>query len=141
MHAQEVQQTMTLLTTQLVQLQRTVWLMAREAGGAMVIDEASMDPLWDLKYERVKGNPTLLKVEAAMLPEPTPEQITKLADRLRGTSKPPGDEMMNVGLVDYPFAYVVGRLSPLIVIHQGQWITRIQYEELPDSEKIAPQQQ
>lgn len=106
------------------QLERTIWLMAREAGGAVVIDEASVNPLWDLKYERVDGHKTLLKISATELPEPTEGQIRKLAELLADKSEEATPTaVLECGLSMYPVSYVVARLAPLVRCRDGWWMT------------------
>ncbi len=111
---------------QSLQLERTIWLMAREHGGAIVIDEASLNPLWDIKYERVKvegkDHPSLLKITATQLPEPTDSQIKALADTLADQPEEATPQaLLAVGLSNYPPSFVVARLAPLVVCRDGKW--------------------
>lgn len=112
-----------MLTTHCLQLERLIWLMAKEAGGAMVVDEASLDPLWSTKYDRIPGGAaTMLKVEAATLPEPTDTQLAKLASLLEGKSEESTPEsLLQVGMSGYPPSYVVARLAPLVQCRDGKW--------------------
>lgn len=107
------------------QLERTIWLLVREAGGAVAIDEASINPLWDLKYDRVEGHKTLLKISATDLPDATEGQIRKLAELL--ADKPEAatpSALLECGLSAYPASYVIGRLAPLVVCSDGWWKKR-----------------
>jgi hypothetical protein len=114
------------LTMQSLQLERTIWLMAKEHGGAMVVDEAALNPLWDLKYERVqvegKDHPSLLKITATQLPEPTDSQIKLLADELAGQPEEKTPEaLLKAGMAGYPPSFVVARLAPIVVCRDGKW--------------------
>lgn len=106
-----------------LQLERTLWLMANEAGGAIVVDEAALNPLWDLKFERVAGAaPTLLRITASSLQEPSDGQIRKLASLLAGQ---PEDRtpsaLLECGMMSLPPSYVVSRLAPLVRCQDGHW--------------------
>jgi hypothetical protein len=108
----ERQQELSMMAMQQMQLTRTIWMLAKQAGGTVTIDEAQMDPLWEVKYERpTDGDKTKLTVIASAMPTPSDEQIELLAKILLGTGKNPSDEMINVGLVDYPLSYLVNRLK------------------------------
>lgn len=87
------------------QLQKFVWTLVRLAGGEIVIDEATIDPLWDLTYSQVEESKTALRVTAGKLLEPTSAQIAELARRLVGTAKNPVEEAAMLGFVDYPLSY------------------------------------
>ncbi len=126
--SEQILQEFSRLTMQSLQLERTIWLMAREHGGAMVIDEASLNPLWDIKYERVmvegekENHPSLLKITATQLPEPTDGQIKALADALADQSEEATPQaLLAVGLSSYPPSFVVARLAPLVVCRDGKW--------------------
>ena len=110
------------LNAHALQLERIIWLMATDKGGAMVVDEASINPLWNTKYERVKDHKTLLKISAECLPEPTEKQFEKLAALLDG--KPQAEitsALLQVGLSLYPPVYVMARLAPLARCVEGVW--------------------
>ncbi|MBU2249741.1 MAG: hypothetical protein KKD77_23545 [Gammaproteobacteria bacterium] len=117
------------MAMQQLQLNRTIWMMAKASGGQVMIDEAEMDPLWEIKYERPEDSKTKLLVKASAMPTPTEEQIEMLAKRLIGTGTDPRQEAVNVGLLDYPIAYLTGRLSPLIVWNETKWLVRSEYDK------------
>lgn len=116
-----------MLTLQALQLERTIWLMANERGGEMVVDEAALNPLWTTNFARVevepgKNHPTLLRITATQLPEPTDGQIKKLADLLAGQPEEATPAaLLQVGMSNYPSSYVVARLAPLVVCRDGKW--------------------
>lgn len=124
-------QVASMLLIQLQQMQRTVWLMAKTAGGEMTMDEAEMNPLWQIKYNRPDGSQTRLTIKAETLPEPTEKQIKTLAERLIGKQRALHEEALGVGLDSYPAAYIIGRLSPFAVQHDNTWISR------EDSDRIS----
>lgn len=120
----EEQMSMTMLHA--LQLERTIWLMAAERGGAMVVDEAALNPLWQTKFERVevegKQHPTLLKITATQLPEPNDGQIRMLADLLAGQPEEATPAaLLQAGMSGYPPAYVIARMAPLVVARDGKW--------------------
>lgn len=111
---------------QCLQLERTIWLMAAERGGAMVVDEVGLNPLWTTKYERVevdgKEHPTLLRITATQLPEPADGQIRALADLLaEQPEEATPSALLQVGLTGYPPAYICARLAPLVACRDGRW--------------------
>ena len=111
-----------MLTMHALQLERVIWLMAHEQGGAVVVDEAAINPLWTTKYERVKGKETLLKVTADQLPEPTDSQLLKLVTLLNGqTEESTPEALMKVGMSGYPPSYVIARLAPFVQCRDGKW--------------------
>lgn len=117
-----IEQNMSMAMLHSLQLERTIWLLVRESGGSMVIDEASVSPLWDLKYERVDGNQTLLKISAVELQEPTDTQIKKLADLLadQPEARTPS-ALLECGMSNFPAGYVVARIAPLVQCRDGIW--------------------
>ena len=100
--------------------------MATEQGGAMVVDEAALNPLWQTKFERVvvdgKPHPTLLKIVADKLPEPSNSQIQMLADLLAGQpEETTPSALLQAGLSGYPPSYICARLAPIVVSRDGTW--------------------
>lgn len=91
----------------------------------MVVDEASLDPLWLTRYERVEGAPqTMLKITASKLQEPSANQINRLAELLANQpEEATRDALLQVGLSNYPPAYVCSRLAPLVRCLNGKWTT------------------
>jgi hypothetical protein len=122
---------MTSLIAQLVQTQRNVWLLLTKMGGSAEIPQEAINPLWELKYEKVEGKEDTVRLIASTLPVPTEEQLEKLANKLRGKRTHPGDAMTEVGLAEHPYSYVVKLLSTRIVIHEGAWIDRAEFDKLP----------
>lgn len=115
-----------MLLLQCLQLERTIWLMAKEQGGATVVDEAALNPLWQTKFERVavdgKLHPTLLKITATQLPEPTDGQIRQLADALADQPEEATPAaLLKVGMSGYPPSFVCARLAPLVACRDGKW--------------------
>lgn len=124
-----------------MQLQRTLWLVVMKHGGTVIINEKEANPLWDLKYERVKDNPDLLTISAATLPEVTPEQLDALQAKLLGTKADPGPAMDELKIGEYPKSYVVRSLMPRIVFTEDKgWITREAFDLLPKKQE-PPQTQ
>jgi hypothetical protein len=124
---------LTMMVTQQLQFQRTIWLMAKEAGGVMTIDEAEMNPLWQIKYHRPEGSQTRLTIKAETMPEPTDDQIRVLAAALLGKQKALHEEAGAIGLGVYPSAYIIARLAPIAVNHNGKWYSKEDYDALSKS--------
>lgn len=118
-----IEQNMAMSVMQMLQLERTIWLLAHEAGGSVVVDEASMHPLWDVKYERIEGaSKTLLKITAVELPEATEAQIRRLADLLadQPEARTPS-ALLEAGVAHFAPSYIVARLAPLVQCRDGVW--------------------
>lgn len=124
----QLTEALTMMAAQALQFQRTIWLMAKEAGGVMTIDEAEMNPLWQIKYNRPEGSQTRLTIKAEAMPEPTEEQIRTLAGSLLGKKNALHEEAQVVGLHNYPGSYIMGRLAPLVVNNNGTWVRREQFD-------------
>lgn len=139
----EIEQLRQMLDSQLrvnAQLSRTIWVLVNTAPDHHItIDEDSLDPLWELGYERPDAEklPTVVKIIAKKMPEATEKQIAELAERLKGQSCHPGDAMTAVGLGDHPFHYISKCLSPLLVMHEGTWIPRSDYDKLKPVPEIT----
>jgi len=85
LEAMEVlEQTAAALHYKAIQLQRTLWLAATQAGGSLTLDESKMDLLWKLGFVRTpEGH---LKVEASTMPEAEPADIERMVKDLTGTN-------------------------------------------------------
>lgn len=119
-----IEEQISLMMLQQLQLERTIWLMANERGGEMVIDEAALSPLWMTKFNRVEGaSQTLLRITASQLQEPTDSQIKRLADLLADKPEEATPQaLLESGLSNYPPSYVVARLAPLVQCRDGKWV-------------------
>lgn len=122
---------LTMMVTQQLQFQRTIWLMAQEAGGVMTIDEAQINPLWEIRYNRPEGSQTRLTIKAETMPEPSDEQIQTLATALIGKKKALHEEAGTLGLGVYPSAYIIARLAPIARNYNGKWYSKEDYDALP----------
>jgi hypothetical protein len=132
----EQELTLSTVVMQQIQLQRTLWLAVKVAGGRLTIDQAEIDPLWDLKFERPdKENPNQVVISASKLSDPTDEQLQKLASLLLGTPDHPQKAQDQVGLPDHPTQYLVNRIVNLVTWHGGRWIRREDYDALPADQK------
>jgi hypothetical protein len=89
-----------------------------------------MNPLWQIKYNRTEGSQTRLTIKAEQLPEPTEEQIHGLAMKLLKDQRPLHEEALAFGLDNYPGAYVLGRMSGLVIFHEGKWLERVEHDRL-----------
>lgn len=88
---------------EMMQLRRTLWLVLKQTG-PVTVSELDVHPLWRMKATRKDEHSVTL--EAAMLPEPTPEQIKEVADILHGTMAPLEEAMEKTALRDHPPVYI-----------------------------------
>ena len=79
-----LEQTAAALHYKAMQLQRTLWLAAMQAGGSLTLDESKQDLLWKLTFERTPEG--LLKAVASTMPEANPDDIARMAKDLTGTA-------------------------------------------------------
>ncbi len=114
------------------QLSRLIWQLVNvQPEGIITIDESKIDPLWELDYKRRDpAKQTEVTISAIRMSEATDDQIERLAARLLGQSKHPADDMLAVGLGDYPFSYISRKLAPHIILHEGTWIARAEYDKI-----------
>lgn len=74
------------ITSENLQLKRTLWLALRTSGSPkLTVDQTEMSLLWDLQYSEVEGEPTKLTLTAGLLPEITPSELACLRELLVDT--------------------------------------------------------
>lgn len=106
---------------EVIQLRRTLWLITKQTGGTVVIDETKTHPLWRLKATRMPDGK--MQLEAMQLPDPTEEQLATLAEALNGSRSELGDAMEKTELKDHPPAYIEKCLKDLVVRKpDGYWV-------------------
>lgn len=104
---------------ELMQLRRTLWLVLQQTG-PITVSEADVNPLWRMKATRPE--PGKMTLEAATLPEPTPEQIKSVADILHGTMTPLEEAMEKTELRDHPPVYIHMLLTKHVIqADNGYW--------------------
>lgn len=88
------------------QQRRLIYQLVRNQGGRVTIKENDAPALWRIHFARVPdGDPDELTISTDMFAEPTPDQLTLLADTLRGTSLRLADALkdpMLAALKDHP---------------------------------------
>lgn len=131
---QELDKNLNTTLMQTIQQQRVIWQMAKASGGAIEIDQLSCPPLWNLRFEDVKEKKDHLRIIADLLPEPTEIQLEHLAQLLLGKRVHPGELTEQCGLGEYPTTYVIRALGPKVVLHEGTWISRADYDKIPKQE-------
>jgi hypothetical protein len=105
---------------EMMQLRRTLWLVCQQTG-PVTVDESQTHPLWRLKATREPDGKT--KLEAAQLPDPTPEQIKEVVEILHGTKTPLTDALEKTELRDHPPMYIHMLItSQLIQTADGYWV-------------------
>ena len=104
---------------ELMQLRRTLWLVLQQTG-PITVSETDVNPLWRMKATRPE--PGKVTLEAATLPEPTPEQIKSVADILHGTMTPLEEAMEKTELRDHPPVYIHMLLTKHVIqADNGYW--------------------
>lgn len=110
-----------MLNQQKLMLSRIVWLLVSQLGGQAIVDEHSINPLWQTHSEPTKDNPPKLKITAEKIPEPTPEQLDQLTEMLRGTDKLLAEEMATLKM-PHPYAYIEKALLSRVVLRDKHWV-------------------
>lgn len=102
---------------------RLIWLLVHQLGGVVTIDESMLNPLFELDFARTAGDQSpLLTVTAKTMPEPSELQLKLLGDRLANTGRHPGEDMLAVGLENYPISYITKLLYPTVRMEDGGWM-------------------
>jgi hypothetical protein len=111
-----------------LQLQRTLWLAAKQAGGTLILDEQKVDLLWNLAFERTPEG--MLKVVGAVTPEADEADIELAAKALLGTN---GQLTVYAAdherLKNYPIEYLEYRMSKHCRYDGTMWVTIEQFTE------------
>lgn len=106
---------------EVIQLRRTLWLTVKEAGKPVVVDETLCHPLWQMKCVRIAEGKVELRAD--QLPDPTEDQLTKLAEVLHGSKTPLDEAMKQTDLSSYPPFYVHMLLMKKVVqADSGYWV-------------------
>jgi hypothetical protein len=115
----ELETFFTAVTSENMQLKRTLWLLLRTTGKVMqpdstapsvTLDQLEMSPLWDLKFTTPEDAPTKLTLTAQLLPDPSDAQMRALHEALSGTSRTIKECLDAAGLKEYPVGYLQSRL-------------------------------
>jgi hypothetical protein len=105
---------------ELMQLRRTLWLVAKQYG-PLTVDESKAHPLWRLKATRLDTG--AMHLQATQLPDPTEEQLAALIETLNGSKTPLTDALAVTDLKDHPPAYIAFLLLPKITLREdGYWV-------------------
>lgn len=107
-----------------LQLERIIWLLADSLPDkALTVDLRQTNPLWTLKFSNPDASlPHFVRFTAAILPDPTPEQLDALAALLMGTSTAIENVQDKVDLPVHPSPYLHEKLSSRITLEKGIWI-------------------
>lgn len=103
-----------------LQLERTIWLLVMKTGGPVTVNEAAIDPLWKLEKSRTASGELVLKAEA--MEGPTAEQLDKLVKALDGSSRTIHEVAAEVGLENFPPAFLQFRIGDRLLFYQGGWM-------------------
>lgn len=106
---------------EVIQLRRTLWLITKQSGGTVILDETLTHPLWRMKATRLPDGK--MQLEAMQLPDPTLEQLAMMVLILDGSRSELGDAMQSTDLKDHPPAYIEKVLKNLVVRKpDGYWV-------------------
>lgn len=118
---QLMEQAMSSLVFELMQHRRTLWLILKQLGPSVIVDENECHPLWRMKSTRMDDGK--LRLEAIQLPEPTDEQLKRLDDILNGTRMELQAAMEQTELKDHPPQYIEMRLRDRVrMAETGYWV-------------------
>jgi hypothetical protein len=79
---------------------RLIWQLVKHLGGVAVIPATPTPILWKLEFQPVPDG--TLALTASEMPEPTRDQLDRLANELRGTEKNLAIILENSHLKEYP---------------------------------------
>jgi hypothetical protein len=106
---------------EVMQLRRTLWLILNQVGKPMVLDERECSPLWRMKATRLDDG--RVQLEAALLDEPTNEQLNFLAETLNGSRMEIDQAMAVTELKNHPPQYIEMALhSRVRKAESGYWV-------------------
>jgi hypothetical protein len=116
-----IEQAVNHLSMELIQLRRTLWLAVQACGGRVEIDETKCHPLWSMKFTRL--SPTAIAIESSQMPDPTPEQLKELADKLAGSMTEVREAVKGTALEQYNPVYLTMLIRNLVVRNeQNYWV-------------------
>jgi len=116
-----IEQAMAATVMEVLQLRRTLWLILKQTGKPMIIDERECHPLWRMKATRLGDGRAQL--EAVQLPDPTDEQLDHIAEMLNGTRMELDAAMAQTELKDHPPQFIEMCLhSRVRFADSGYWV-------------------
>lgn len=121
---------------EIIQLRRTLWLVLKQVGKPVILDETECHPLWRMKGKRLDDGKA--ELEAVTLPEPTNDALNALVEILNGSMTDLETAMEQTELKDHPPAYIQMRLQPMLVRRDdGYWVDAVVHniQQQPPSER------
>jgi len=116
-----IEQAMAATVMEVLQLRRTLWLILKQAGKPMIVDERECHPLWRMKATRLGDGRAQL--EAVQLPDPTEAELTHLTEMLNGTRMELDAAMAQTPLKDHPPQYIQMCLHNRVrLAESGYWV-------------------
>ena len=132
-----IEQVMAQTIMEVIQLRRTLWLIVKQAGGKVILDEDMTHPLWQMKATRTQDKK--LQLESIQLPDPTETQLAVVASILDGTRMEVQDAIEHTELNEYPPNYVEKVLKDRVVRGEdGYWIDVNVAKIVAESENTLP---
>lgn len=114
------QDALTKLAAQTNQLQRILWMTVWTYGGRVEIHESAIPSLW--KLEKSRGEANSLILTAAIMENPPEERVVLLVEKLTGTTKEIQEFQNELGLEQYPPAFLDAYISDRITRTRDGWI-------------------
>lgn len=106
---------------EIIQLRRTLWLILRQVGKPVIINEADCHPLLRMKATRLDDG--RVELNAELMPDPTPEQLDFLAETLNGSRMEIEQAMAATELKNHPPQYIIMALhSRVRLADSGYWV-------------------
>lgn len=116
----QAQEAMALMSAHINQLQRTIWLAVKTAGGQLTMDEGTVPSLWNLQKTRSEDGKLVLT--ATVMQEPSPAQVELLVNRLHSTKLEMSAIQKELGLEQYPANFLTFFISDRLVLMDGTWL-------------------
>jgi hypothetical protein len=132
-----IEQVMAQTVMEVIQLRRTLWLIVKQVGGKVILDEELTHPLWQMKATRTQDKK--LQLESIQLPDPTETQLAVVASILDGTRMEVQDAIEHTELNEYPPNYVEKVLKDRVVRGEdGYWVDVNVAKIVAESENTLP---
>lgn len=119
---EKIEHAMSQVVFEVIQLRRTLWLVLKEVGRPVAVNETAAHPLWRMQATRLPDGQ--IQLEALQLLDPTEEQLAELAERLEGTRMNLEEAMRDSALKDHPPEYLKKVLAPRVIRRDdtGYWV-------------------
>lgn len=118
---QKMQEQLLTVFAQNMQQQRLIWQLVSKLGGKVEIDQTDVSPLWGLGFKALSEDGKKIEIRANELSHLSDDQVNKVIEFLRGTTKTVKEAIDNQGLDLYPTHYVQARVAHEIMWLNEKW--------------------